>query len=107
MAASAPPLAAPEQEEDRYAPRKAVSLSGLIAFEGRSTYYNCTVKDMSTTGACLLIATPKGGSALDPAAIPDRISLFLSVDRLRVECQVMWRGLAECGVRFKTMPTPY
>lgn len=60
------------------------------AGEGRS--HACIVRDISATGACLLL--PEAGS------VPETFDLSLDPGGDRWACRVIWRRLGEVGVAF-------
>ncbi len=81
---------APEIER-RALPRRHTLKSGRIAFNsGRSTI-DCTVRNLSSQGAKLTVASVVG--------IPDSFELMLG-DGVRHQCRVIWRTLKELGVEF-------
>jgi hypothetical protein len=88
------------ESQRRWAKRKPTHNSGQILFDGVTTPYACTVRDISSTGAKLEMVkskyNPDGGADF----LPNQFSLIMPLDRTRVECQSMWRRGSFVGVRF-------
>jgi len=61
-----------------------------ISFAGGSI--DCTVRNISTSGAALDVASPLG--------IPDEFVLVVPTDHLRQRCRVVWRKEKRIGVAF-------
>jgi PilZ domain len=76
--------------ETRRAPRHRVLKAGTIEFGGGGI--DCTVRDLSTTGAALRVTSAIG--------IPDNFTLVVLGDRLRLLCHVVWRKEFQIGVAF-------
>jgi hypothetical protein len=76
--------------ETRRAPRHRVLKAGTIEFGGGGI--DCTVRDLSTTGAALRVTSAIG--------IPDNFTLVVLVDKLRLFCHVVWRKEFQIGVAF-------
>jgi hypothetical protein len=78
-------------DEHRIAPRRRVLKAGSIAFGGGAI--DCTVKNISDTGAALEVVTP--------LFIPDRFILIIPTDQLKRPCHVAWArtgGLASRSI---------
>jgi len=78
-------------EEHRVSPRQRVLKAGTIAFNGAAGI-SCTVRNMSTTGAALEVASPLG--------IPEQFTLVFDGDRTAKPCRVVWRKERRIGVTF-------
>ena len=76
--------------ETRIAPRVRVMKAAKIEYGGDK--YNCTVRDISTTGAALDFS--------DLIRIPNEFTLILPEDGLKLPCRVVWRGGYRVGVAF-------
>ena len=76
--------------EHRIAPRRRMFKAGTIEFGGSGM--DCTVKNLSDTGAALEI--------LSPLYIPDRFTLFVPSDQFRRRCHVVWRKERRVGIAF-------
>lgn len=77
--------------EHRATPRRTTLKAGHIVFNnGRSTI-DCTVRNLSSKGSKLIVASVVG--------IPDSFDLMLE-GHSRQPCRVVWRRLKELGVEF-------
>jgi PilZ domain len=76
--------------ERRIAPRVPVLQSGSIVLE--SLEVPCTVRNLSTTGACLVVQTTLG--------IPIQFLLMMT-NRKPQACKVQWRSDTVLGIRFQ------
>jgi hypothetical protein len=79
-------------EGNRIAPRRRVLKAGSIGL-GSGGAIDCTVRNISETGAALEVATP--------LYIPDRFTLFVQADQLKRACRVVWRKERRMGVTFE------
>jgi hypothetical protein len=77
--------------EKRITARNRVLKAGTIEFHGGGI--DCTVRNLSRDGAALDVASPVG--------IPGEFMLFMSADRERHQCCVVWRKEKRIGVRFR------
>jgi hypothetical protein len=57
---------------------------------------DCTVRNLSLTGACL-----RGAGYLDLEAIPNRFALLIKGAGSYEKCRVIWRSATEIGVKFE------
>jgi hypothetical protein len=78
-------------EEHRHDPRLRTLKSGKIVFNKKSSVVDCTIRNLSRTGACLQVATPAG--------IPQRFELL--IDGVSWACQITWRSGTRIGVTFQ------
>jgi PilZ domain len=76
--------------EKRATPRHRVLKTGTIEFGGGAI--DCTVRNLSTHGAALDVATPVG--------IPATFTLAIPSDGLHFACLVLWRKESRIGVKF-------
>jgi hypothetical protein len=76
--------------ETRIAPRYRVLKAARIEFGGMTI--DCTVRDISITGAALEVPSQFG--------IPDKFTLIVSDDGLVLPCHVAWRSGYRIGVGF-------
>jgi hypothetical protein len=76
----------------RVAPRRRTLKGGVIAFNSHFTTYNCTVREISQTGARLRVDDVKG--------IPNHFDLIIELDAVEHSCESVWRRDGEIGVRF-------
>jgi PilZ domain len=72
------------------APRRRMFKAGTIEFGGGGI--DCTVRNISETGAAL--------EAHTPLFIPDRFTLFVPTEQLKRRCRVVWRKEKRIGVMF-------
>jgi hypothetical protein len=73
--------------------RKSLSQPGWITLDGGFAARQCVVKDMSTTGAKVIIE--------DPNTLPAKLRLAFSRDaRTGRACEVVWRRGKSVGVKF-------
>ena len=77
--------------EHRIAPRRRMFKAGTIEF-GDGGGMDCTVKNLSDTGAALEI--------LSPLYVPDRFTLFVPSDQFKRRCHVVWRKERRIGIAF-------
>ncbi len=100
---SAPVMAmdtrATDGAEARWARRTPSRLGAQIQHHSLSAAVPCTVRDTSSTGARLEIIVQRGGN-ISRDRVPDQFTLFLPLDRLEIDCQVMWRQGNLIGVRY-------
>ena len=78
-------------EERRRVQRHRTLKAGTIAFNGDSGF-DCRVRNLSPTGACLEVASQLG--------IPDEFVLVVEVDHVKLPCHVIWRTATRLGVAF-------
>ncbi|WP_414626600.1 PilZ domain-containing protein [Brevundimonas diminuta] len=79
------------QEADRRdGSRRSTFFSGRIAFNSMQSTINCTVRNLSDTGACLEVS-----SALH---VPSEFHLIVDSVRFRADCRVVWRRGKKLGV---------
>ena len=77
-------------DEHRVAARHRVLKAGTISFAGGGI--DCTVRNLSETGAALEVITP--------LFIPDRFTLVIPTDQLMRPCHIVWRKEKRMGVAF-------
>jgi hypothetical protein len=76
--------------EKRIAPRHRLLKAGTIEFGGGAI--DCTVRNMSSTGAALDVTSPVG--------IPEHFTLVMSLDGRHIACRVVWRKERRIGIAF-------
>ena len=76
--------------ENREDPRSRMLKGASITFDGGAI--DCTVRNISASGAALDVASPLG--------IPQEFFLVVPVDNLRQHCRVVWRKEKRIGVAF-------
>jgi len=77
-------------DETRIAPRRRMLKAGTIEFGGGGI--DCTVRNISATGAALEVVTA--------LFIPDRFTLFVPSAQLKRPCHIVWRKEKRIGVTF-------
>lgn len=77
-------------DEHRSAPRHRILKAGTIEFGGGAI--DCTVKNVSESGAALEVVSP--------LFIPDRFTLYMPSDQLKRACHIVWRREKRIGVEF-------
>ncbi|AUD00202.1 pilus assembly protein PilZ [Bradyrhizobium sp. UASWS1016] len=80
--------------DKRTASRHRVFKAGKIAFDGG--VIDCTVRNLSKTGAALEVESPVG--------IPHKFTVVIESDRIRRGCHVVWRKERRIGVMFHNDP---
>ena len=81
-----------DAEQKRSAPRQRVLKTGTISFD-RAAGIDCTVRNVSETGAMLEIASSVG--------IPNAFVLFIPKDNLKRNCRVVRRSARRIGITFE------
>ena len=76
--------------EKRAAPRHRVLKHGTLAFGGGGV--DCMVRNISSSGARLDIATPVG--------LPSTFTLVIQTDQFRRRCHPFWSSADRIGVAF-------
>ena len=77
--------------EGREAPRYRVQEACLD--RARRDKITCTVRDLSITGASLEVS--------DPKSVPQKFTLVIPEDGLRIACQVVRRTEFRMGIKFE------
>lgn len=80
----------PKMNDKRIVSRHRVFKTGKIVFDG--AVIDCTVRNISRTGAALEVDSPVG--------IPHNFILVIETDRVRRACHVVWRKERRIGVGF-------
>jgi len=79
--------------DKRRATRHRVLQGGAISFHHLGAKIDCTARNLSETGACLLVQSPIG--------IPDDFDLLLDRESAPRRCHVVWRSANRIGVEFR------
>jgi hypothetical protein len=77
--------------ERRIAPRQRTLKAGTIVYNNSSSVFDCTVRNLSKSGACLMVASPRG--------VPEEFDLLM--EGARHHCTVSWRRADRIGVKFQ------
>ena len=80
-------------DNKREGSRQRVLKGGKIIFAGGSLSVDCTIRNLSATGARLQVPTT--------VAIPDKFVLMDAHAGTRREARVVWRKADQIGVRFE------
>ena len=84
------------EDDRRGATRRRVLKAGIVAFNGRHSTMPCVVRDLSDTGARLLVTSSIG--------VPDTFELIIELDGIEANCEVVTRTAREVRVKFPTPP---
>ena len=79
-------------DEPRVTPRRRILKGGIVCFNDRHSTWPCAVRDLSEQGARLRLS-----GSVDA---PDTFELFIELDGVWVDCEVIWRSNDEIGVVF-------
>ncbi len=85
-----------EEENNRLAGRQRVLKDGKIVFNHNSSIIDCTIRDVSETGAKILCE--------HAAAVPDECRLVTLKDNLIRDAKVIWRRGEQVGLLFTSEP---
>jgi hypothetical protein len=77
--------------ENRAAPRHRVLKRGTLAFSGGGGV-DCTVRNMSSSGARIDIASPMG--------LPESFTLVIEADHFMRHCHAVWSSERQIGIAF-------
>jgi hypothetical protein len=77
--------------ERRTRERQRVLKGGKIVFNNGASVLDCTVRNVSGTGACLMV--------VNALAVPAEFDLQLGADQQ--PCEVIWRQTNRVGIRFR------
>jgi hypothetical protein len=64
----------------------------VISFQQLGTTIDCTIRNLSKIGACLMVKSP--------ISILNEFDLVLDRDKVPLHCRVAWRGAGRIGVEF-------
>lgn len=82
----------PDSENSRLFDRHLVLKGATIVFNERNSAINCSIRNLSKSGARLGLPNTDG--------VPDSFVLRLSADGSETECRVIWRQAKELGIEF-------
>ncbi|HWA18069.1 MAG TPA: PilZ domain-containing protein [Devosia sp.] len=83
-------------DEKRASPRRRVLKAGRIVFNDKQSVINCTVRNLSETGALLKVE--------NALSVPSEFTLRF--DESSASCRAVRRSLAEIAVAFLSPPQP-
>ena len=78
--------------ERRKTARHRVLQGGSISFHHLGAKIDCTVRNLSEAGACLVVTSPLG--------IPNEFDLVLDRENTPRRCRVIWHSANRIGVEF-------
>jgi hypothetical protein len=78
--------------ERRRRPRTRTLKSARILLNHHHSVIDCTVRNLSSTGACLNVASVVG--------IPEQFDVFFEADRSIRACRMVWHRENQVGVEF-------
>jgi hypothetical protein len=81
--------------ERRRSPREPSTEPAEIVY-GLNKSISCVIRDVSSHGACLEVASPA-----DAAFLPENFLLFRPSARSMRNCKAVWRAFQRVGVEFK------
>ena len=94
-----------ETQKPRFSHRKRGASAGIIYAETINGAVHCVVRDMSVTGARLLVKESKlVKKSNGKLGLPTDFTLNLRLDRVAVNCRIVWQEGDEVGVRFTSAP---
>ena len=79
-------------QERRQVQRGRTLKSGKILVHAHTSLVDCTVRNLSSKGALLVVASLVG--------IPEKFDLLLHATGEHRQCHVIWRGKDRLGVEF-------
>ena len=86
--------------EARRAQRKPLRTLGEIECLGRDAGIECTVLDLSTTGAKLKVAGVTRRAFAPSLELPETFRLLIPRDNIAMDCRLAWREGDTIGVSF-------
>ena len=89
-----------EVANERFAHRRECDLPASILLPDRGVVVPCRVKDMSATGAGIVLPVEQLGGHFSGRTLPDKFWLRLAHDGSQVCCRVAWQAKDSYGVRF-------
>lgn len=92
-------MSAPETAEDRRrSPRNRTFVGGQLIFNQRRSTLDCTVRNLSETGAMVRLS--------DTVTLPEIVELYLPVKRESHMARIRWRDRESSGLEFIRETTP-
>lgn len=100
-------VAEADESNKRWAKRKSSATPAKILFDGITTPFECTLRDVSSTGAQIEMTRTKLNPEGSSQSLPHLFTLIMPLDRTAVECQSMWRRGSKVGAKFVGMVRQY
>jgi hypothetical protein len=79
-------------QERRHSQRARTLRAGKILFNNKRSVIDCMVRNTSTNGACLLVASVVG--------IPPAFDLLIEGEAASRPCKAVWHGQNRIGIEF-------
>jgi hypothetical protein len=79
-------------QERRHKPRLRTLRAGKILFNNKRSVIDCMVRNVSTDGACLMVASVVG--------IPSGFDLLIEGESASRPCNMVWHASNKIGVEF-------
>jgi hypothetical protein len=95
-----------EVANERFAHRRECDLPASILLPDRGVVVPCRVKDMSATGAGIVLPVEQLGGHFSGRTLPDKFWLRLARDGSEVCCRVAWQIQDRYGLRFVSPMQP-
>jgi hypothetical protein len=86
--------------EPRRAQRKPMLTIGEIDIPGREAAIECTVLDLSTSGAKLKLSGATRRAFTPAVVLPETFRLIIARDGIAMDCRLAWRADDMVGVAF-------
>lgn len=94
-----------DAQTPRFSHRKRAASAGIIYADTINGAVHCVVRDMSVTGARLLVKESKLVAKNNgKLGLPTDFTLNIRLDRVAVNCRIVWQEGDEVGVRFTSAP---
>lgn len=87
-------------EEQRWAFRKTGLFAAFIVSDRLQGTVGCLVRDMSATGARIVLQADRNSLIASAAGLPNTFKLILDYYQIEVDCEIAWRSDRALGVRF-------
>jgi hypothetical protein len=81
-------------QDHRKTSRRRTFLGGVLAFQGRSTTLDCTIRNLSDTGARITV----DGSAI----LPDEFDFTITRNDRAYRAKLVWRNAEAAGLALRT-----
>jgi len=94
-----------ESQKPRFSHRKRAASAGIIYSNDINGAVFCVVLDMSVSGARLQVKESKLVKKNNgKPGLPSDFTLNIRLDRIAINCRVIWQEGDEVGVRFTSAP---
>lgn len=86
--------------DGRWAGRQSVRIAGEISSPQLSSPVACIVRDTSSSGARVELTGSRNAFSAGTERIPVNVTLLMPMDRMQVDCTVVWRKGTMMGLRY-------